>query len=195
MSGQSETFLRCCDRRRIRSSPRCSTSTPCPIPGPAGRKPGRLRSPKRPASWKRPSKKTFPVSLEHRSTEADSAPTSRCTSSRRCFSRSPLRSVRSCGRLSLKKKSKPFETSFRNPEEINDNSETAPSKRLLKVFANYRKLFHGLIAAKRIGIDAMRKECPHFAQWVEVLESLGQQRVRKQRRKCKGERANGHRFL
>jgi len=62
--------------------------------------------------------------------------------------------------------------SFGNPEEINDNFETAPSKRLLKVFADYRKRLHGLIAAKRIEIAAMRTECPHFARWVETLESL-----------------------
>jgi hypothetical protein len=61
--------------------------------------------------------------------------------------------------------------SFSNPEEINDNSETAPSKRLLKLFADYQKRLHGSIAAKRIGVDAMRKECPHFARWVEILES------------------------
>ena len=63
--------------------------------------------------------------------------------------------------------------SFQNPEEINDSSTTAPSKRLLGVFADYRKRLHGLIAAQRIGIDAMRKECPHFARWVGMLESLG----------------------
>jgi hypothetical protein len=62
---------------------------------------------------------------------------------------------------------------FSNPEEINDNSETAPSKRLLKLFADYRKRLHGSIAAQSIGIDAMRKECPHFAGWVGMLESLG----------------------
>jgi len=63
--------------------------------------------------------------------------------------------------------------SFQNPEEINDGSKTAPSKRLLDVFVDYRKRLHGLIAAQRIGIDAMRKECPHFARWVEMLQSLG----------------------
>jgi hypothetical protein len=63
--------------------------------------------------------------------------------------------------------------SFANPEEINDNFATAPSRRLLDVFADYRKRLHGLIAAQRIGIDAMRKVCPHFAGWVGMLESLG----------------------
>ncbi len=62
--------------------------------------------------------------------------------------------------------------SFHNPEEINDNSETAPSKRLLRLFADYKKRIHGAIAAKRIGIEAMREACPHFADWVKTLESL-----------------------
>ena len=62
---------------------------------------------------------------------------------------------------------------FNNPEEINDGSTTAPSKRLLDVFADYQKRLHGLIVAQRIGIDAMRTECPHFACWVGMLESLG----------------------
>ena len=62
--------------------------------------------------------------------------------------------------------------SVQTPEEINDNPTTAPSKRLLDIFADYRKRLHGLIAAQRIGIDVMRKECPHFARWVEILESF-----------------------
>jgi len=62
---------------------------------------------------------------------------------------------------------------FKNPEEINDDSTSAPSKRLMVVFADYRKRVHGSIAAQRIGIDAMRRECPHFARWVRMLESLG----------------------
>jgi hypothetical protein len=57
---------------------------------------------------------------------------------------------------------------------MNDNPETAPSKRLLNVFADYRKRLHGLIAAQRMGIEAMQNECPHFARWVETLESLRQ---------------------
>jgi hypothetical protein len=62
---------------------------------------------------------------------------------------------------------------FSSPEEINDSEMTAPSKRLLNLFSDYRKRVHGLIAAKRIGIDRMRSECPHFAQWLEKLELFG----------------------
>ena len=61
---------------------------------------------------------------------------------------------------------------FQDPEQINDNF--APSKQLLNVFVDYRKRTHGLIAAQRIGIDAMRDNCPHFAQWLGMFESLGE---------------------
>ena len=63
--------------------------------------------------------------------------------------------------------------SFRNPEEIDDDPENAPSKRLLKMFRGYRKRIHGLIVAQRIGLETMRNECPHFAEWIALLESLG----------------------
>jgi hypothetical protein len=61
---------------------------------------------------------------------------------------------------------------FQNPEEINDGSTTAPSKRLCKLFRGYRKRADGLIAAQRIGIDPMRRDCPHFAEWLKMLESV-----------------------
>ena len=61
---------------------------------------------------------------------------------------------------------------FVTPEEINDSPTTAPSKRLESLFADYRKRLHGLIAASRIGIQQMRKECPHFDAWVKTLEEL-----------------------
>jgi hypothetical protein len=67
---------------------------------------------------------------------------------------------------------------FQNPEEINDDSTTAPSKRLCKLFPGYRKRTNGLIAAQRIGIDAMRKSCPHFAEWLKMLESVGRGEVK-----------------
>lgn len=62
--------------------------------------------------------------------------------------------------------------SFRTPEEINDDPDNAPSKRLLKKFRGYRKRIHGLIVAQRIGLETMREECPHFAEWVALLESF-----------------------
>ncbi|MCP4151447.1 MAG: DUF4276 family protein [bacterium] len=59
------------------------------------------------------------------------------------------------------------------PEEINDNSETAPSKRLIALCSkSYRKVKMGNTIAKAIGIQTMRDQCPHFNEWLNKLESL-----------------------
>lgn len=63
-------------------------------------------------------------------------------------------------------------TSFQTPEEINDNPKTAPSKRLKSLFPFYNKPFYGMVISKRIGLNAIRTECPHFNQWVSRLENL-----------------------
>ncbi|MBN8248366.1 MAG: DUF4276 family protein [Verrucomicrobia bacterium] len=62
---------------------------------------------------------------------------------------------------------------FPNPEEINDDRKTAPSKRLLAAHAAYRKRQHGVEVLQSIGLEEIRKNCPHFRQWLEVLESTG----------------------
>ena len=62
---------------------------------------------------------------------------------------------------------------FDNPEEINDSSSTAPSKRITRAIPRYDKVRDGPPVALAIGLDAIRRECPRFNQWVEQLESLG----------------------
>lgn len=62
---------------------------------------------------------------------------------------------------------------FLSPEDINDNPSTTPSARVLTVFPGYRKRLHGPLTTGRIGLDAMRRECVHFNQWVSRLETLG----------------------
>ena len=61
---------------------------------------------------------------------------------------------------------------FQTPEDIDDGSETAPSKRIARTISMYRKALHGPLIAETIGLDAIREECPRFSQWVERLESL-----------------------
>lgn len=56
------------------------------------------------------------------------------------------------------------------PEDINEDPETAPSKRLKQVFPSFRKTLHGPIATKRIGLAALRSRCPHFDSWITRLE-------------------------
>jgi len=58
------------------------------------------------------------------------------------------------------------------PECIDDHPETAPSKRICALMSGYQKSFHGIIAAKRIGLPMMREGCPHFAQWFLSMEQL-----------------------
>jgi hypothetical protein len=68
-----------------------------------------------------------------------------------------------------------FETirgEFPTPEDINDDPKRAPSKRVLAVYARYRKIVDGRLGAQAVGIDRMRQECPHFRQWIEQLEAL-----------------------
>jgi len=61
---------------------------------------------------------------------------------------------------------------FQTPEEIDDDPLTAPSKRILAVAPDYQKVTDGNIAASRIGLEAMRRECPHFRSWVRTLGDL-----------------------
>ncbi len=62
---------------------------------------------------------------------------------------------------------------FPTPEDINDNSETALSKRIEKIISQYEKVVDGPLIAIEIGLDAIRVECPRFSDWLTRLESLG----------------------
>lgn len=68
------------------------------------------------------------------------------------------------------------------PEKINDDPETAPSKRLGRLFNSYDKKFHGPAIAAQIGLSTMRARCPRFDKWIERLEELGPTRPSGRRR-------------
>lgn len=63
---------------------------------------------------------------------------------------------------------------FPTPEDINDSSRTAPSKRIQSLMCElgkrYEKPFHGFMAFDEIGLPKVRAECPHFDRWVSRLE-------------------------
>ena len=61
---------------------------------------------------------------------------------------------------------------FGTPEDINDDSETAPSKRIADLIPRYRKRLHGPLVAEAIGLERIRAECPRFDGWVTRLETL-----------------------
>ena len=62
---------------------------------------------------------------------------------------------------------------FSNPEEINNRPETCPSRRLLGLFPDYNKTVYGTLISSNIGLDVMRRECPHFNEWLVKLEAVG----------------------
>jgi hypothetical protein len=61
---------------------------------------------------------------------------------------------------------------FRTPEDINESPQLAPSKRIMASMPSYEKTFHGPIIAAEIGLDALRRRCAHFAEWLTRLERL-----------------------
>ncbi|WP_147162407.1 DUF4276 family protein [Pararhodospirillum oryzae] len=64
---------------------------------------------------------------------------------------------------------------YSTPEDINDGTHTAPSKRLKGIFppGTYSKAEHGPLIAEAIGIDRMRARCPGFNAWVTHLQAWG----------------------
>ena len=61
---------------------------------------------------------------------------------------------------------------FKTPEDINDNNDTAPSKRIGQVIPRYKKIVDSPLLAMEIGLDKIRAECPRFNHWIMRLETL-----------------------
>ena len=62
---------------------------------------------------------------------------------------------------------------FTTPEDVNDSSETAPSKRIELAIPRYNKRVAGSQIAMEIGLPMIREQCPRFSRWLTSLESLG----------------------
>lgn len=61
-----------------------------------------------------------------------------------------------------------------NPELINDNPDSAPSKRIIKLIPlyKYNKASIGSMTAGLIGIEKLKQSCKHFNEWITKLEVL-----------------------
>jgi hypothetical protein len=70
------------------------------------------------------------------------------------------------------KKLKRIVSEFPNPEEINNNPKTAPSKRLEDAIRGYQKVLFGNCVAMDIGINKMMAACPHFCKWINRLVTV-----------------------
>ena len=66
--------------------------------------------------------------------------------------------------------------SFESPELVNDGTDSAPSKRIIREIPEYEsmKASAGPIVAKAIGLDTLRSKCRHFGTWLGKLEALSQ---------------------
>jgi len=62
-------------------------------------------------------------------------------------------------------------------ESINDSPNTAPSKRIEKLFDSigevYDKVFYGEAIASDIGLETIRKRAKRFNAWIEKIITLG----------------------
>lgn len=61
---------------------------------------------------------------------------------------------------------------FETPEHINDSPMTAPSKQVEKLVPGYEKPLLGNLAVLEIGLEPIRKACPHFNAWLTKLGSV-----------------------
>ncbi len=61
---------------------------------------------------------------------------------------------------------------FQTPERINDGQETHPKARIKKHIEDYDENVDGPALAEAVGLTAIKKQCPHFAEWLTTLEQL-----------------------
>jgi hypothetical protein len=80
-------------------------------------------------------------------------------------------------RPDLAEKFQAIRDEFESPEEINDSPQTSPSKRVVELVPNYEKPLMGALAVVKIGLEVIRRECPHFAGWLSQLEDQCGQRT------------------
>ncbi len=114
----------------------------------------------------------FSVAFPVLDVRLDSFLTSNCMNLRDCCS-ATRRHSRGVNQSNLASQFQSIREGFPSPEDIDDSRATAPSKRVLQFCPSYRKVLNGTQAAAEVGIDAMRRECPHFRDWLGRLEQLG----------------------
>jgi hypothetical protein len=62
----------------------------------------------------------------------------------------------------------------KNPEEINESPQNAPSKRIIRYLPDYewQKAQVGPLVAEDIAVTKLRERCPHFDDWIIRLENI-----------------------
>jgi hypothetical protein len=57
------------------------------------------------------------------------------------------------------------------PELVNDGLDTAPSKRIMNAYPQYRKTVDGPLVIQDAGLDWIRGSCPHADDWLQQVEA------------------------
>jgi hypothetical protein len=57
------------------------------------------------------------------------------------------------------------------PEMVNDGVDTAPSKRIKGIYPKYGKPLYGPLVIADIGLDEIRRQCPHANRWLNAIET------------------------
>ena len=70
-----------------------------------------------------------------------------------------------------------IKSQFNTPEWINDDPNTAPSKRIERLHPGYAKPVDPVLAATEIGLETIRRECPLFSDWLSRIEALASDEV------------------
>jgi Domain of unknown function (DUF4276) len=56
-----------------------------------------------------------------------------------------------------------------SPEMVNDGIDTAPSKRIKGIYPRYSKTLDGPLVIADIGLDEIRRQCPHADRWLSAI--------------------------
>lgn len=72
---------------------------------------------------------------------------------------------------------KSIQQAYPTPEHINNSPNTAPSKRILQIYADYDKVLDGYNIAQNIGLERIKRQCRHFDQWIQKIEHVSMTRV------------------
>jgi hypothetical protein len=59
------------------------------------------------------------------------------------------------------------------PELINHDPDTHPKARLRDLTGDYKETRDSPALLEKIGIETIRRACPHFGAWLTRLEALG----------------------
>ena len=79
---------------------------------------------------------------------------------------------RGIGRPTLANQFQTIRNAFASPEEIDDSPLSAPSKRAEKLVPGYTKPILGTLEVFEIGLETIRRECPHFGCWLDRWEAV-----------------------